>query len=69
MSKYLLKEVKTFRTDSELEAAALVDMYKVKYDVVSYSIVRKDKKDDSYFVVKITLYINDEKNPCETFSA
>lgn len=68
MSKFLLKEIKTFMVDTELEAQALVDGFRRKYDVVNHSISRKEKKEDVWFIVKITTRVNDEKDPCETYT-
>lgn len=68
MSRYLLKEVKTFRADTELEAASLIDKFKREYDVINHQSTRKEKKDETYYVVKITIRVNDEKYPNETYS-
>lgn len=68
MSKYLLNEVKKFLVDTELEAQTLVDNFRRNYDVVNHSITRKEKKEDLYFIVKITVKVNDEKDPCESYT-
>jgi len=68
MSKYLLNEVKRFRVDSELEAQALVDSFRRQFDVVDYSITKKEKKDETYFLVKIKTMVNIEKDPCEAYT-
>ena len=68
MSVYLLREVKKFRADSQLEAENLVLNLKRKYDVVSQHIIRKDKKDETYFIVEILISVNLEKDPFTTYT-
>lgn len=65
MSTYLLMEDKKFRVDSENQVDLLIEEYKQKsgIDLVSYSSTKKTTKDDEYFVVKIKIQYNDEKNP------
>lgn len=67
MSIYLLKEVKKFRADSALEASALVEKFKKERDVVSQKTIRKDKKDETYFIVEVTVEVNSEKNPFDSY--
>ena len=68
MSRYLLKETKKFRADSQMEADSLVEYFKKKGDVTSSRIIRKDKKDETYFIVEITISVNNEKEPFTSFS-
>lgn len=68
MSIYLLREVKKFRADSQLEAENLVLSLKRKYDVASQRIIRKDKKDETYFIVELVIQVNSEKEPFTTYS-
>ena len=68
MSIYLLREFKKFRCDSELEAERLMVEMKKKYDVVSKRVVRKDKKDETYFIVEISIAVNSEKEPYTSYS-
>lgn len=65
MSKFLLTEEKKFRVDSEEEAQALIEEYKdcPSGDLVSYTSTKKTTKEDEYFIVKVKLLCNDEKNP------
>ena len=68
MSKYLLREIKKFRTDSEMEANQLVQHFKSKRDVTTHRIIRKDKKDETYFIVELVIQVNSEKEPFTTYS-
>ena len=68
MSRYLLKETKKFRADSQMEADSLVEYFKRKGDVTSSRIIRKDKKNETYFIVEITISVNNEKEPFTSFS-
>lgn len=68
MSKYLLRETKKFRTDSEMEANQLVMHFKSKFDVTSHRVIRRDKKDETYFIVEITISANDEKDPFNSYT-
>lgn len=68
MSRYLLKETKKFRADSQMEADSLVEYFKKKGDVTSSRIIRKDKKDETYFIVEITISVNNEKEPFTSFT-
>ena len=68
MSKYLLTQVMKLRADSEMEANQLVIDFKRKYDVASHSIIRRDKRDETYFIVQINLVVNSEKEPITSFS-
>ena len=68
MSRYLLKETKKFRADSQMEADSLVEYFKKKGDVTSSRIIRKDKRDETYFIVEITISVNNEKEPFTSFS-
>lgn len=63
MSKYLLKEAKRFRCDTEGEAEQLVEAFKEKNDVDSYEVKKKSTKTDEYFVVTVNLNFNTEKEP------
>ena len=63
MGKYLLRQIMKFRADSENEANKLVSHFKQKHDVTTHRIVRKDKKDETYFVVEIVISENSEKEP------
>ena len=66
MSKYLLTQTMKFRCDSEMEANQLVQNFKSKYDVKSHRMIRKDKKDETYFIVEILISVNLEKDPFTT---
>lgn len=68
MSRYLLKETKKFRADSQMEADSLVEYFKKKGDVTSSRIIRKDKRDETYFIVEITISVNNEKEPFTSFT-
>ena len=68
MSRYLLKETKKFRADSQMEADSLVEYFKKKGDVTSSRIIRKDKKDETYFIVEITISVNNEREPFTSFT-
>ena len=68
MSRYLLKETKKFRADSQMEADSLVEYFKRKGDVTSSRIIRKDKKNETYFIVEITISVNNEKEPFTSFT-
>ena len=68
MSRYLLKETKKFRADSQMEADSLVEYFKKKGDVTSSRIIRKDKRDETYFIVEITISVNNEKEPLTSFT-
>ena len=68
MSKYLLREIKKFRTDSEIEANQLVQQFKSQCDVTTHRIIRKDKKDETYFIVELVIQVNSEKEPFTTYS-
>lgn len=68
MSRYLLKETKKFRADSQMEADSLVEYFKRKRDVTSSRIIRKDKKNETYFIVEITISVNNEKEPFTSFT-
>lgn len=63
MSKYLLRKTMKFRADSEQEANELVAYFKAKNDVVSHRIVRRDKRDETYFLVEIVISVNTENEP------
>lgn len=68
MSTYLLKEVKKFRADSQLEAERLIDVLKRKYDVTSHRMIRKDRKDETYFIVEIVISVNSEREPFTSYT-
>ena len=68
MSKYLLREIKKFRTDSEMEANQLDQHFKSQCDVTTHRIIRKDKKDETYFIVDLVIQVNSEKEPFTTYS-
>lgn len=68
MSIYLLKDVKKFRADSQLEAEKLINELKKKHDVSSHRVIRKDKKDETYFIVEITIQENLEKDPLTSYT-
>ena len=68
MSKYLLREIKKFRADSEMEANQLVQHFKSKCDVTTHRIIRKDKKDETYFIVELVISVNSEKEPFSSYS-
>ena len=68
MSRYLLREIKKFRTDSEMEANQLVQHFKSQCDVTTHRIIRKDKKDETYFIVELVIQVNSEKEPFTTYS-
>ena len=68
MSKYLLREIKKFRTDSEIEANQLVQHFKSQCDVTTHRIIRRDKKDETYFIVELVIQVNSEKEPFTTYS-
>lgn len=68
MSKYLLKQVNKFRADSEMEANQLVTDFKRKHDVAAHRIIRRDKKDETYFLVEIVVSVNSEKDPNSSYS-
>lgn len=67
MSKYLLKEVKTFKADTEGEANQLIQHFKTSKNVTSHAIIRKDKKDETYFIVQLVISENLEKDPSEAY--
>lgn len=67
MSIYLLKDTKKFRCDSENEAERIVNAFKERFDVTKFEITRKTKKDDEYYVVTLTVSVNDEKEPVSAF--
>lgn len=68
MSTYLLREVKKFRADSQLEAERLIDSLKRRYDVTSHRMIRKDKKDETYFIVEIVISVNSEREPFTSYT-
>ena len=67
MSKVLLKTTITYVVDTEKEAEVLVDEFK-KGDtlVIDTNIKRKVKKDDEYFVVRVTTENCTEKDSRST---
>lgn len=69
MTKYLLKNTLIFRTEQESSAIKLVDDYRNKYDVTDSSIKRKIKKEEEYYIVKITIEENEEKDPTIPFNS
>lgn len=68
MSKYLLREQKLFRADTEMEANQLVVDLKKKFDVSSSRITRRDKKDETYFIIEIRITVNSERDPSTSYS-
>lgn len=68
MSKYLLSEVLTFRCDMEMEAQRLVEQIKRTRDVVSHEIKRVEKKDETYYKVKVKTRVNSEDQPIDAYS-
>lgn len=68
MSTYLLRQIMKFITDSEMEANQLVQNFKHKHNVIAHRIIRKDKKDNSYFIVEIVISVNLEKDPFTTYT-
>lgn len=68
MSRYLLKSINKFRADTQMEADSLVEHFKKKGDVTSSRIIRRDKKEETYFIVEITTSVNDEKEPNSSFT-
>lgn len=67
MSKYLLRQTMKFRTDSENEANELVSHFKSKNDVVSHRILRRDKREETYFIVEIVISVNAENEPFTSY--
>lgn len=67
MSRYLLSKKIKFRADSQLEADTLINHLKSKFDVTSHKMVRKDKKDETYFVVEVVISVNSESNPMDSY--
>lgn len=64
MSRYLLVREERYRVDMESEVEALIEEFKNgSAELVSYTSTKKTTKDDEYFVVKIKVKYNDEKNP------
>lgn len=68
MSVYLLKDIRKFRADSQLEAERLINSLKRKYDVTSHRMIRKDKKDETYFIVEVVISVNSEKEPFTSYT-
>ena len=68
MSKYLLNNKMKFRADSEMEANQIVTHFKSKTDVKDHRVIRKDKKDETYFIVEITIQENLEKDPFTSYT-
>lgn len=69
MTKYLLKNTLIFRAESEPTAIKLVDDYRRKYSIIDSSIKRRIKKDEEYYIVKITIEENEEKDPMIPFNS
>ena len=64
MSRYLLVKEEKYRVDSEGEVDILIDEFKNgEAELVSYTSTKKVTKDDEYFVIKVKLKYDDEKNP------
>lgn len=68
MSVYLLKDIRKFRADSQLEAERLINSLKRQYDVTSHRMIRKDKKDETYFIVEVVISVNSEKEPFTSYT-
>lgn len=54
-----MKQVDEMRVETEEEAQALIDSFKEKarnegFELVSYTSTHKEKKDDDFYIVKIT---------------
>lgn len=67
MSRYLLNQKMKFRADSQLEGETLINNLKKRFDVTSHKMVRKDKKDETYFIVEVVISVNSEKNPMDSY--
>jgi hypothetical protein len=70
MSRYLLKVDETYRTDSEAEAAQLINEAKAdhSFELSKYTSVKRERKvkgevADSWFRVTLTKVFDDEKEP------
>ena len=65
-----LKNVNTYFVETESEAEALVADIKSNstYTVTGYTITKKVKKEFEYYVVKVVLEYNEEKDILTTFA-
>lgn len=70
MSKYLCNVVETYRVESEAEADALIEEARNNsiYNLTKSSITHKEVKQkgevvDEYFLVALTKFIQEHKNP------
>ncbi len=55
----IMKQTDEIRVETEEEAKALIEDFKVKarengYEIASYSATHKTRKDDDFYIVKIT---------------
>lgn len=71
MSKYLVSTTEVYRTDTENEAAALIEESKNddKFTLAKYSSLKKEKRQkgeivDEWYQVSLVKKFNDEKDPC-----
>lgn len=65
-----LKNVNTYLVETEDEAEALVSDIKSNssYTVTGYTITKKVKKEFEYYVVKVVLEYNEEKDVIANFA-
>lgn len=69
MSIYLLKETRRFRADSQLEGEQIILVCKQRYNVISSKLVKKEKRDDLYYLVEVVCSFNDEREPMDTLGS